>query len=399
MALRNVPVPLLRARSGNAADAISCVFIIHAALTTSWAPRIPAVQQHLRLNDAQFGVALVGEPIAEMAAVLLMGRFLAARGSKISLRWLLPAFCLAAPLPGVADSQLTLFLCLAVWGALGGATNIAMNAQAVVQESANGRLVLSRLHGLWSLGGLASAGFGTLAGGAGIPVWFQMGATGVVALVASQACMSALMDGGVGSQAPAPSGRAVAMRPGLVLVLLAVIYFCAQFAEGSADTWSATFFAESSRMPVGLGGIGYAAYAASMCCGRLAGDRVVQRFGPATIVRSSALVAAVGFGTALLLPGTASGLAGLILLGLGFSTVIPQVIRASSRIPRIAAGYSLGVVTGVGSVGMVCGPPLIGVAAAAVTLPAALGLVVASAVVVAAAAPGVRAAGREERPG
>jgi Major Facilitator Superfamily len=372
------------------------ITLASAALTTSWAPRIPGVQQHLRINDAQFGIALVGEPIAEMAAVLLMGRFLAARGSKISLRWLLPAFCLAAPLPGVADSQLTLFLCLAVWGALGGATNIGMNAQAVVQESANGRLVLSRLHGLWSLGGLAGAGLGTLAGAAGVPVWLQLGATGVVALVASQACTSALMDGGVGSQAPAPSRPAVAMRPGIVLVLLAVIYFCAQFAEGSADTWSATFFAESSRVPVGLGGIGYAAYAASMCCGRLAGDRVVQRFGPATIVRSSALVAAVGFGTALLLP--ASGLAGLTLLGLGFSTVIPQVIRASSRIPRIAAGHSLGVVTGVGSVGMVCGPPLIGVAAA-VTLPAALGLVVASAVVVVAAAPAVRAAGGEERPG
>ena len=73
----------------------------------------------------------------------------------------------------------------------------------------------------------------------------------------------------------------------------------------------------------------------------------------ATIVRSSALVAAVGFGSALLLPDRASALIGLILLGLGFSTVIPLVIRASSRASRIAAGYSLGVVTGVGSVGMV----------------------------------------------
>jgi predicted MFS family arabinose efflux permease len=392
MALRNMAVPLVRAWPRDSAGAIGRVFVIHAALTTSWAPRIPAVQQHLRLDDAQFGIALAGEPLAEMAAVLLVGRFVAARGSKTSVRLLLPAFCVVAPLPGISVSQFTLFLCLAVWGALGGATNIAMNAQAVVQESASGRLLLSRLHGLWSLGGLVGAGLGTLAAAAGIPVWLQMGATGLAGLAASQAAMSGLVPGRAGSQASTSFRRDTAMRPGIVLVLLAMIYFCAQFAEGSADTWSAVFFAESSGVRAGLGGIGYAAYAVSMCCGRLAGDRIVARFGPVATVRCSALIAAVGLGSALLLPGMTSALAGLILLGMGFSTVIPLVIRASSRVPD-TAGRNLGLVTSVGSVGMVCGPPLIGVAAAAATLPAALSLVVASAVVVLASAPAVRAAG------
>jgi len=399
MAPRHVLVPLVRPRSGNAVGALSCVFVLHAVLTASWAPRIPAVEQHLRLNDAQFGIALAGEPLAEMAAALLTGRFVATHGSKIALRWLLPAFCLAAPLPGIAVSQLTLFWCLAAWGALGGATNIAMNAQAVLQESAGGRLMLSRLHGLWSLGALVGAALGTLAGGAGIPVWLQLGATGLAGLTGSQACVSGLVDGRVEAQDPAPSRPAAGVRPGVVLVLLAVIYFCAQFAEGSADTWSAAFFAESSRVRVGLGGIGYAAYAMSMCCGRLAGDRIVRRFGPAATVRCSALIAAIGFGSALLWPGIASGLAGLMLLGLGFSTVIPLVIRATSQVPTAVASRSLGAVTSAGSVGMVCGPPLIGLVAAAAPLPAALGLVVASAAVVAVAAPAVRVAGGAERPG
>jgi MFS family permease len=397
MALKYVDVTPVQKRLNT--SAIRRVFIIHAMLTASWAPRIPAVQEHLRLNDAQFGIALAGAPLAEMAAVFLMGRLVAAHGSKIPLRWLLPLFCLAAPLPGIANSQAMLFVSLAVWGALGGGTNIAMNAQALVEESNTEQLLLSRLHGLWSLGALAGAGLGTLAAAASVPVWLQMGATAVPGLTVALACMPGLADGRTRSAIPATSARDAALRRVIVLGLLAVIYFCAQFAEGSADNWGATFFAETSRLRVGLGGIGYAAYAVSMCCGRLVGDHVVQRFGPVATVCCSASIAALGFGAALLWRGEVTGLAGLILLGLGFSMVIPLAIRASSQAPQMAAGRSLSVVTGIGSIGMVCGPPVVGLVAATATLPAAMGLVVVAAVVVVAASPAVRIAGGGERPG
>src|SRR5262249_9938883 len=83
----------------------------------------------------------------------------------------------------------------------------------------------------------------------------------------------------------APAPRPGFMRPGSVLVLLSLLAFCSQFAEGSAETWSSGFVADSAGISARLAGIGFSAYALSMFCGRMAGDALLLRFGPVATVR------------------------------------------------------------------------------------------------------------------
>jgi MFS family permease len=362
--------------------AIAAVFITHAMLTAAWAPRIPAVKDHLGLDNGQLGLALAGGPVASVVMVLVAGKLVKRFGSRRVLGWLLPAFCLTAAAPGLATSQVTLFAALVVWGGLGGAVGVAMNAQAAQVESVTGRPIMARLHGLWSMGAFLGAGIATLCGAFSVQVALQAGLLGLAALAVVGGPLRWLSE----SPVSAPEVRPGRFRPGPVLVLLGILAFCSLFCEGTAESWSATFLAESARVPIGLAGIGYSAYALSMCCGRLVADRLVTRFGPARTVRVLVLVAAAGFGSALAMPAPLSAVLGLMALGLGFSPVIPLVYRSSTRVPGTSPGPALAGVSSAGWIGLVCAPPLIGTLAQISTLPAALSLIVAFAVVIAVAA-------------
>src|SRR5262249_56018490 len=68
------------------------------------------------------------------------------------------ALCLALPLPILAPNVPLLVLSLVFLGACNSTLDVSMNAQAVLVEQAWERPIMSSLHGLFSLGGLAGAG-------------------------------------------------------------------------------------------------------------------------------------------------------------------------------------------------------------------------------------------------
>ena len=78
----------------------------------------------------------------------------------------------------------------------------------------------------------------------------------------------------------------------------------------------------------------------------------------------------LGWGAALFLDSAPAALAGLVLLGFGLSSVVPNVFSQASRVGRAAP--AIAVVTFCGYGGMLAGPAAIGGLAGAVGLPAAL---------------------------
>jgi MFS family permease len=136
-----------------------------------------------------------------------------------------------------------------------------------------------------------------------------------------------------------------------------------------------------------VGAVAYSFFAGAMAVGRLSGDRLADRLGPARLVRLSAATAAVGFATALLISATGAALAGFVVLGLGLSVVVPLVFTAAAQQGR--AGPRLAVVSGAGYIGFLVGPPIIGGLASVAGLPEALGVVVAVSAMTAVLAPAV----------
>ena len=81
-----------------------------------------------------------------------------------------------------------------------------------------------------------------------------------------------------------------------------------------------------------------------------------------------------GVAAALLIGGPVVSLIGFITLGVGVALVIPAAFTAAGRLPGVHPGAAVAVVSSIGFVGFMMGPPVIGHLAEAITLPVALAL-------------------------
>jgi hypothetical protein len=126
-----------------------------------------------------------------------------------------------------------------------------------------------------------------------------------------------------------------------------------------------------------------------MVAGRLAGDALTVRFGPAPLVRRGALLGAAGLGAALIAGDPIAALFGFACLGAGLSIVIPQVFRAAAA--GRDSGPALARVSTLGYLGFLAGPPLIGALAEVTSLPTALAVLPVLGLAMAAMAPLTRA--------
>src|SRR5665213_4444892 len=137
-------------------------FFFIAGLTFStWASRIPAIQNKLHLSDAGLGGVLLALPTGLMISLPISGWLVTKYGSRPTLvcgAVLYPSILL---LLALSSSVWQLVLSLFFFGIAGNLINIAMNTQAVGMESLYGRSVMASFHGLWSLAGFSGALIGT----------------------------------------------------------------------------------------------------------------------------------------------------------------------------------------------------------------------------------------------
>jgi MFS family permease len=109
-----------------------------------------------------------------------------------------------------------------------------------------------------------------------------------------------------------------------------------------------------------------------MAVGRLAGDRLAARFGPAALMRGCGLLAAAGMATVLASGSAAGAIAGFVLFGLGLSSTFPLLLSAAGSADPQRPSSGIAKVAGLGYAGMLGGPVLIGGIASAAGLSAAL---------------------------
>jgi len=175
--------------------------------------------------------------------------------------------------------------------------------------------------------------------------------------------------------------------PPAALLGLGCLTFCALLAEGAMGDWSAVYLRDALGTTPAFAAMGFAIFSLAMALGRFAGDGLARRLGPARLLQLSGFVAAIGLGAALL-RGTASlSLVGFGLVGLGVANLIPVLFSAAGRTPGRASGTAIAAVATTGYFGFLAGPPLIGLAAEAAGLPAALSIVCVACAVVACGAP------------
>ncbi|SEL86685.1 hypothetical protein SAMN05216359_12054 [Roseateles sp. YR242] len=124
-----------------------------------------------------------------------------------------------------------------------------------------------------------------------------------------------------------------------------------------------------------------------MALGRFGGDWVRARVAPVRLMMYSGALGALGMTAALVVPVEDVALVGFALVGLGMSNVVPVLFSAASKIPGVAPAHGIAAVSGMGYLGIMAGPPMIGFVAEHSSLTVGLGCVVLFAIFMALAAP------------
>ncbi len=140
--------------------------------------------------------------------------------------------------------------------------------------------------------------------------------------------------------------------------------------------WSVIYFKKVLLEPIALQGAGFTAFMLTMAGGRFIADGFVHRFGLKRTLQASGLLTGSGLIIAVLFPYFYTALAGFLLVGAGVCSVVPLVYSAAGKSKTMSMpGVALSVVSTIGFVGFLVGPPLIGFIAALATLRASFALI------------------------
>lgn len=385
---RSTPRAGVRARV-----AVSLLFLVDGAGFGAWAALLASLQRRLELDEARLSVALGALVVGALFGMPLAGRAIERFGSRGVLRVLAPAFCVAGVAPALAPTYGFVVIAALLFGALKGALDVSVNAQALVVQGAVGRPILSSLHALWSIGGLALAGLAAAALHRGVEASHLTAAVALGLLTVSLAASPQLL----ASRSAKASGREQRGAIDPIAIRLGALAFLVMFAEGTLMDWSAVFAHRVLGVPEVTAPIAYGVFSGAMALGRLLGDRVLQALGTRRVLRGGAALTALGL--ALVASGSSwpLDLIGTSLAGLGLANLVPVVFGATARVNE-RPGQTIATVSTIGYLGFLAGPPVVGGVGHVVGLPVAFGVVAGLALLSSLIGPALLAAAPRPRP-
>ncbi|MFC8256531.1 MFS transporter [Streptomyces sp. NPDC057291] len=351
--------------------AIAAVFTVHGAVTGSFATRVPWIQDHAGLSAGQLGIALAFPAIGASLAMPLAGAISHRFGARTALRGLLALWTLALTLPSLAPNLLTLCAALFVFGASAGMSDVAMNALGVEVENRLDKSIMSGLHGMWSVGALIGSAAGTVAAHIGADARLHHVLAALMLTVLGLIACRRVLDLRSEPEEEPPPRFTLPPRSALVI---GAVGFCAVFAEGASLDWSAVYLRDIMDSSAGLAAASTTAFALTMAVARIAGDKVVDRFGAVRTVRVGGVLATVGGVLVVVAPGAVPAMCGFGLLGLGVAVVVPLAFAAAGRSGPNPSQAIAGVATITYTSGLIA-PSAIGSLAEATSLVVSFGLV------------------------
>ncbi|MDD7965761.1 MFS transporter [Actinomycetospora lemnae] len=368
--------------------AVVGMFVVNGSTYNSIVPRFPTLRDELGLSNAALGTAIAAFPAAALVFGVLAGPLIARVGSGRAGAGVGLAGAILLPAVALAPSWIALAAALFVLGLTDAWADAAMNAHGLRVQTGYGRSIVNGLHAVWSMAAVGAGLLGAAAAGFGVPLLVHLGVVAAVLVVVSVLAWRWSLPGpepeaeqvddadGGARQGP---WRAVVIAAGPLLALAALLVASGGI-EDSAASWGAIYVRDDLGGGAFVAGLPFVAFQTAMTLGRLAGDRVVDRFGPVAVARTGAALAAVSMAGALLVAHPVAAVAGFALTGLGVATIFPLGFAAAGRVPGVRPGDGIAVVGWLARLGFLAFPPIIGAVADSVSVGVGLVLVPVAAV-------------------
>ncbi|MEV7573947.1 MFS transporter [Pseudarthrobacter sp. NPDC089323] len=347
-----------------AAVATFLVFGINGLVFASWAARIPAVTETLNITSGQMGTLLLCTAVGSLLALPTAGLVVGRIGTANTVRFggLLAAaagvgIALSLSLESIPGTAIALFF----FGIAIGLWDVSQNIEGADVEHKLRRTIMPQFHAAFSggafVGALIGAGLSNL--GVDLPLHLLVIA-GVVVLVTMIAPrhflphVPAATFEGEAKQAKGPS----AWRDSRTL-LIGVVVLGATLTEGAGNDWIAKASVDGLGTSESTGALMFALFVLAMTAMRFLGGRVIDKYGRVAVLRASMAAAAAGLGLFVLAGNVWLAAAGAALWGVGAALAFPMGMSAAADDPKHAAAR-VSVVSTLGYISFLAGPPLLG---------------------------------------
>ncbi|MFQ6394674.1 MFS transporter [Nocardia sp. KC 131] len=334
-------------------------FALNGFLMGMWIVHIPAIEHRAGVSHAVLGWLLLMLGAGAFAGMQVVGPLTDRFGARTVVPVSAALFSASLILPGSATNAWTLGAALLLVGCGNGSMDVSMNVHAVQVERAYGRPVMSAFHATYSIGGVLATLIGALTLSLGWSPALTLGLAATFGSAVSVAAAPPLLRL-EREQAPGAGTETEPVRTPRRIWILASLALMLMLCEGVANDWSALHLRDVLDASPATAAFAYGAFATAMTVGRFLADRTSARFGAMAILRYGAAVAGIGLATAAMSPWIPLALVGWTIAGIGLSGCVPQLFSAAGHTDRAAAGANVARVAGIGYLGVLAGPAVIG---------------------------------------
>lgn len=324
---------------------------------SSWASRIPSMQNKLHLNEAQLGAVLFALPIGLILTLPATGRLLGKFNSRSILFIGVLIFNAMLGIAGFSVHTWQLVLILFCFGSARNLFNISLNAQAVSVQKLFNRSIMTTFHGIWSLAGFAGAGLGYLMVQYNVYTSYHLLFVSIgMTITAILTYPHLLLD----KPTQATEKKPLFSLPDKHLLKFSLICFASMACENTMYDWSGIYFRKAVGTSKATATAAFAVYMVAMTLGRFTGDKVVGKTGIRNLLKYSGLLIFAGLLLAALVPVSVVAGIGFVLVGLGVSCIVPLVFSMAGQSKTMSSGPALAAISTVGYLGFLIVPPLVG---------------------------------------
>ena len=337
---------------------VALPFIINSLMMSTWLLYTPYILNRLTITESSLGYAFFCMAMGAVSSLAISKKLIKQYGegrytffSTLGYASLIIGAVIAPNLP---------LLCLNLFftGAFAGSMDVGMNALATHMERKNKVRLMSACHGFWSLGFFVGAGLGS------ILMSYLMHPFVHMFLMLCIVMILHLYFGG-----PLRGEKSVVLevehKGGLSLLQnkrlagFAIIGLAVMMTEGAIMDWSTLYMSKEVLALEIWWGYALGMFSLFMAIGRFMMDPISDTYGSKLIVQAGLVV--VVFGVLLVLSNSLMPvLFGFGLIGFGVSGIVPEIYRLSSQVEGVESSDGVATVAGMGYVGFLVGPILMG---------------------------------------
>ena len=341
--------------------AVAAMFLANGFVMGAWAPQIPLLMPRHGVTESMLGLLILVLGLGAVSAMLFAGRLISLYGGRRVLSLFSLALIPVLPMVVFSPNLWALALFMAVFGAMAGCMDVAMNAQAVEIERRLHKAIMSSSHGFWSLGGFigGSAGAWVIAHwGSEVQSLLTAAVVAAVVLVAMPFLLPPAPRGPVAETVAAPKTKL--FPKDFHIWLLGFLALFSMVPEGAVLDWAAIYLQKELGSDVFVSGLAFAFFAGAMAVMRFLGDTVRNRLGAVRTLRLSGFLGAAGLMGGALAPWDWLAIMSFAVSGLGVANMVPILFSAAGNHPRLPSANAISIVTMVGYCGILVAPSTIG---------------------------------------